>query len=324
MERRFSKRAAAAAFICTLLLMLASLLAASRRTADDAEGAAQFSGWSEPVNLGPVVNWPDKSDQQPAISKDGLSLYFASGRPGSFGDFDIYVSQRASVNDPWGTPQNLGPIINTSSREFSPALSTDGHSLYFASNRAGGFGNLDLYVSRRHNNRDDFGWQPPENLGSSVNTNANENSANYFEDEITGTILLYFASDRPGLGGNDIYASTLQLDGGFGTPVLVQELSSSSDDSGPAIRRDGLEIFLGSNRPGSLGGSSDLWVSTRPSTLDPWSPPVHLDTVNTTSIENRPALSFKSTELYFTSTRRGGPDPQDLYVATRTKVKQPD
>jgi hypothetical protein len=322
MKKGFSKQATSAGLACALLLALASLLAASARTDDDVEGAPQFSDWSEPVNLGPVVNWPDKSDQQPAISKDGLSLYFASGRLGGFGDFDIYVSQRASVNDPWGTPQNLGPAINTSFREFGPALSTDGHSLYFASDRPGSLGKLDLYVSRRHNKRDDFGWQPPENLGSGVNTNATENGANYFEDETNGTITLYFQSDR--LGGNDIYAATLQADGTFGTAVLVPELSSSFDDSGPAIRRDGLEIFLGSNRPGSLAGSSDLWVSRRANTLDPWLPPVHLEVVNSAATENRPALSFNGTELYFTSTRRGGPDPQDLYVATRTKLKNPD
>jgi hypothetical protein len=324
MDRRFSKHSTAAGLTCTLLLALVSLLAASARTDEDVEDAPQFSDWSAPVNLGPVVNWPDKSDQQPAISKDGLSLYFASGRPGGFGDFDIYVSQRTSVNDRWGAPQNLGPTINTSSREFGPALSTDGHSLYFASNRLGGFGNLDLYVSRRHNKRDDFAWQAPENLGSGVNTSAAENGPNYFEDETSGTITLYFQSDRPGLGGNDIYAATLQADGTFGTALLVPELSSLFDDAGPAIRRDGLEIFLGSNRPGSLAGSSDLWVSTRASTLDPWSPPVHLGVVNSAATENRPALSFKGTELYFTSTRLGGPDPQDLYVATRTKLKQPN
>src|SRR5215471_12755514 len=57
----------------------------------------QFSDWSEPVNLGPVVN-SHFNDQHPAISRDRLSLYISSDRPGGFGDFDIYVSHRASVN----------------------------------------------------------------------------------------------------------------------------------------------------------------------------------------------------------------------------------
>src|SRR5713226_1041346 len=66
----------------------------------------EFSDWSEPVNLGPVVN-SEFNDQHPAISVDGLSLYISSDRPGGFGDMDIYVSHRASLDDDWGPPQNL-------------------------------------------------------------------------------------------------------------------------------------------------------------------------------------------------------------------------
>lgn len=323
-------------WLLALLVCFAAALTAGR-SAPAPDDPPQYSDWSAPVNLGPIVNWPDKSDQQASVSKDGLSLYFASGRPGGFSplcgtgapgacDFDIWVSQRASVDDPWGPPQNVGASINTSSREFFPVLSSDGHRLYFASNRPGGLGEMDVYVSRRHNKRDDFGWQPAENLGSVVNTAAVDSPTSYFEDDVTGAITLYLQSNRPGgMGRSDIYASTLQPDEAFGTPVVVVELSSPFDDQGPAIRRDGLEMFLASNRPGSLAGSLDLWVSTRTSTLYPWSPPVHLGpVVNSVVIENRPALSFDGTELYFTSTRLGSRDPQDLWVSTRTKLKGQD
>src|SRR5205823_5392008 len=78
--------------------------------------------WSAPVNLGSAIN-SASSDQQPAISPDGLSLYFASDRTtGSLGGFDIYVSQRASVADPWGAPVNVGPTLNTTSDEGNPAF----------------------------------------------------------------------------------------------------------------------------------------------------------------------------------------------------------
>src|SRR5882762_9208360 len=73
--------------------------------------------WTAPVNLGSVIN-STASDQQPAISPDGLSLYFTSNRvAGSLGGFDMYVVQRASVNDAWGSPVNLGPAVNTDSDE---------------------------------------------------------------------------------------------------------------------------------------------------------------------------------------------------------------
>src|SRR5215471_9797061 len=89
-------------------------------------GFGQFSDWSEPVNLGPTIN-TEFQDRQPAISPNGLSLYFASDRPGGFGEYDLYVSQRSSLYEPWGTPRNLGPTINTESSERAPNFSPDGH-----------------------------------------------------------------------------------------------------------------------------------------------------------------------------------------------------
>ena len=74
----------------------------------------------------------------PELSKDELSLYFSSNRPGPFGGEDVWVSQRASREDPWGPAVNLGAAINTEFNERAPALSRDGHWLFFASTRPGG------------------------------------------------------------------------------------------------------------------------------------------------------------------------------------------
>src|SRR6266550_488573 len=299
------------------------------------DAAPRFSDWSPPVNLGPVVN-SIGPDFDPFISKDGLSLYFTGGRnrPG-FGLRDIWVSHRASVNDPWEPPLNLGPTINTDAHESKPTLSADGHRLYFASNRAGG-GDWDLYVSRRRDKRDDFGWEPPVNLGSGVNSVASEESAvTLFEDDVTGTTTLYFGSNRTGGSGDfDIYASTLLSDGTFAPATLVPELSAPFIDQDPAVRRDGLEMFLASDRPGTFG-ATDLWVATRASTLEPWGTPVNLGPlVNTPSRPSdqeqandwRPALSFDGTTLYFNSALRPGnvSDMFDIWVTTRSELKGPD
>src|SRR5215469_13125266 len=80
-----------------------------------------FSDWSAPVNLGPTVN-SDSNDQHPAISADGLSLYISSDRPGGYGDFDLYVSHRASADDPWDQPQNLGAVVNSLANESVPTF----------------------------------------------------------------------------------------------------------------------------------------------------------------------------------------------------------
>ena len=95
--------------------------------------AQHFSEWSPPVNLGPTVNTAD-FEVCPSVTKDGLSLYFGSNRPGGFGAVDIYVSQRASTNDPWGPPQNLGPTINSPVTDNCPFVTPDGHTLIFLRN----------------------------------------------------------------------------------------------------------------------------------------------------------------------------------------------
>ena len=265
---------------------------AAKRLAADATEADQpaYSPWSAPVNLGAVINTA-ANEQHPAISKDGLSLYISSDRPGGFGGTDIWVSQRActDADDPacaWQTPANLGPDINSAGNDLAP---TDGHQLYFHSTGRGGCGLADLFVARRHDKRDDFGWEPAENLGCVVNSSYADAGPTYFEDDATGITTLYFTvqNNPPGSDqGFDIYASTRMGDeGAFGPPALVPELSSPYRDTRTAIRRDGLEIFLSSGRPGDdvvgrSAGSEDLWVSTRATTSDVWSPPVNLNLVN--------------------------------------------
>ena len=169
----------------------------------------QWSAWSTPVNLAAVNS--DAGDPGPFISKDGLSLYFGSSRSGGYGGIDIYVSHRASLDAPWESSQNLGSTISTTCNEQTPTLSVDGHSLYFARD-CGGFGGQDLFVSRRHNMRDDFGWQLPVNLGSGVNTAANESSPALFEDEESGITTLCFSSGVTVYTLENIHACTLQVE----------------------------------------------------------------------------------------------------------------
>jgi len=291
------------------------------------EEGPQYGPWGAPVNLGAVVNSP-ANDQHPAISKDGLSLYISSDRPGALGGLDIWVSHRASTDDPWGPPGHLGPNINSPANDLAPTFTPDGHEMYFHSAGRGGCGLADLFVARRHDKRDDFGWQPAENLGCVVNSAFADAGPTYFEDETTGITTLYFTvQNNPPTSdqGYDIYASTRMGDEGkFGPPAIVPELSSPYRDTRTTIRRDGLEMIISSGRPGGVG-SEDLWVSTRSSTLDPWGTPVNLGpVVNSSAFDGAPALSFDGTTLYFFSERPGGFGQRDLYVTTRERLRGPD
>jgi len=282
--------------------------------------APQLSEWSAPVNLGASVN-SAFDEGGPAISADGLSLYFQSSRPGGSGNSDIWVTRRESIEDAWGLPRSLPPNVNTTFNDLVPNLSRDGHYLYFASDRPGGSGSLDLWVSRRADTHDDFGavgWQPAVNLGSIVNTAAIDAGPSYFANG-EETPQLFLASDRPGgPGGLDIYVSEQNADGSFGPAVLVAELDTPVTDQAPDIRDDGLEMFIMSNRGAAIQGF-DLWVSNRQTVFDPWSTPVNLGTVvNTAYVEGQPSLSADRRTLYFYSNRPGGRGGDDLYMTTRT------
>jgi len=259
-------------------------------------------------------------DYGPAISKDGLSLYFTSDRPGGFGGPDIWVSQRASLEASWGAPMNLGLAINTANNEAVPALSRDEHWLFFQSIRPGGLGGNDIWVSYREHTKDDFGWQQPVNLGTAVNTSFSEQGARYFQNDDGGSPLLLFNSDRPGgLGGFDFYVSQIFPNGSLSPANPVPELSSPTLDAAGSVRFDGLEVVLSSNRPGSFG-ALDLWVAMRETVFDAWSTPSNLGPlVNSVANDQNPYISADRQTLYFASDRAGGFGQLDLYVTTRTK-----
>jgi hypothetical protein len=272
--------------------------------------------------LGPVVN-SEFEEFLPEISKDGLSLYFSSNRPGGFGGEDIWVSRRARRHAPWGPPMNLGPNVNTSFNERSPDLSPDGRLLFFATTRPGGFGAFDIWISRRARKRDDFGWQPPVNLGAGVNSAAGDFGPAFLENDEIGTPNLFFASGRPGgVGGIDIYSSELLLNGSFGPAFPISELNTPQNDFRPTIRPNGLELFFDSNRPAPpdvIGiGARDLWVSTRETISGTWSTPANLGPiVNTEFNDTLPAVSSNGRTLILTSDRPGGFGGSDLYVSFR-------
>ena len=299
---------------CCTVLVAAYLVSTVAVRADD---PLLFSPWSDPVNLGDVVN-SSSLENTPCISRDGLSLYFVSFRPGGLGLGDIYVSQRPTTADPWGAPVNLGPNINSALQEYYPTLSPDGHRLYFSVNTATGF---DLYVSRRQNKNENdtlFGWEPAVAVAELNTPGFSDAALEFFEDEATGRVIAYFSSNR--LGNADLFMTWLQDDDTFAPPLPVTELNTALNDRLATIRRDGLEVFF--NRgPGNSGTAiGPIWTATRSNTAEPWSTPVVVPApINAGPLDLNlaPRLSFDGTELYFASTRGG---QQDIWVSTRTKL----
>ncbi|HVS32631.1 MAG TPA: hypothetical protein VMS98_14395 [Thermoanaerobaculia bacterium] len=270
--------------------------------------AQRFGEWSDPTSL-TSVNTPF-FEAAPALSKDERSLYFHSLRPG-LGINDIYVSQRATNAD-WAPAVRIGRPISTKYNEVAPALSRDGHFLFFSTNRRDGT-DLDIWVSHRTRVHDDFGWSEPVPVNEINQEGANDAGAAYFEND-GGRPQLFFQSNRGDVGATDFYVSEQQDDGTWGAPALVRELSSPAAENRLTIRHDGREVFFGSNRQGSSG--QDIWTSTRLSISDPWSTPVNVGPpINTASDDMQPGLSGDGRTLYFT--RSAATDPGDILSSTR-------
>ncbi len=208
------------------------------------------SGWATAKPAPGSLN-TDYNEGAITLSPDGRYLIFTGCNwPQGYGSCDLYYSQR--VNGRWSKPRNLGSTINTPYKETQPSLSADGTELFFSSNRPGGRGGLDIWVSRRGPRGQ---WMPPQPLDSPVNTPANEQAPFIHYDGRT----LYFSSrGHFGLGRSDLYVARRRSDGRFdsvrnlGYPInthkdelslYVSAVSRTAYLSSEASGFGGLDIF---------------------------------------------------------------------------------
>jgi WD40-like Beta Propeller Repeat len=287
------------------------------------QGAEAYGDWSTAFNVGSPVNTADYNDTYAILSRDEMTMYFTSDRPGGLGRDDLWFTTRASLDEPWGDPQNMSSL-NSTALDSLAVLSSDEHVMFFHSTRPGGCGAGDIWMTRRHDRRSQE-WSPPVNLGCVVNTPATEIAPAFFENPETGEVTLFYGSNRPGPPKDfDVYASPVGEDGYFGPGVLVPEFRSAGRDTRIFIRRDGLEAFITSDRVGGQG-LIDIWTSTRDTLSDAW-PPTSIDVpspVNGACDDGSPWLSRDGTKLYFFSTRTdlGCGTKRDIWYATREKIK---
>jgi hypothetical protein len=275
--------------------------------------------FGEPVNLGPTVN-TSYGEVPDCFSADGLEMYISSGRPRGHGNWDLWVAMRETIDDDWDTPVNLGPIVNSVSNDWTACITLDGLELYFCSDRSGGYGSIDMWVTRRATKND--AWGRPENLGSLVN-GPNWDGEPWISPD--GLELYFYSRNRAGgHGGIDIWISRRETKNDpWGEPVNIGPVvNSSAHETAPYLSPDGLALFfsgeiIGSFRPGGFGGS-DIWMSRRWSISDPWGEPVNLGPiVNNPSHDCLGAISPDGSMLYFCSERPGGFGGQygDIYQA---------
>ena len=196
--------------------------------------------WAEAICFPPPIN-SDQNEGAWSLSPDGRYLFFAGcGRNDGWGSCDIYASIRKG--EQWGRVFNLGKPVNTMYWESQPCMSSDGKTLYFASNRPGGFGGSDIWMSEIS----ELGtWSEPVNLGSNINTPGDENSPFLHPDGKT----LYFSSDgHPGLGGLDLYLSRIEEDGHWGPARnLGYPINTAADETTLSVNAQGDTAYFSSD-----------------------------------------------------------------------------
>jgi len=215
--------------------------------------------WGNPVSISENIN-TEFNEGTGTISADGRKLVFTScmGRKG-YGSCDLYLSQK--VGDEWSIPKNMGNAINSSAWDSQPSLSADGRTLYFVSNRAGGYGRRDIYVSQLTDNNK---WSKPENIGIDINTPF---------DDISPFIhpngqRLYFATDgRLGFGGYDIFftekeATRWSKPVNFGYPI-----NTHNDEVSMYISSDGSKGYYSHEEKLGDSFTSTLFEIDIPPTL---------------------------------------------------------
>ncbi len=206
------------------------------------------SGWSKMQNMGSPLNTKCNEGAQ-CISPDGRYMFFtACNRPDGLGSCDLYWAE--NIGGHWTQPKNMGSPVNTSAWESQPSFSSDGKTLYFISNRKGGYGRSDIYKTVLQENGT---WSNPINLGPEINTENDENSPFIHPDDQT----LYFASNgHMGMGGYDIFFSRKDKKGKFGAPQNIgYPINTHKDERSLVINSAGNRAYFASN---TLEGYGDF------------------------------------------------------------------
>ena len=270
-----------------------------------AKANADFT-FGEPVNLGPPVNTSQSWTGEPAISADGLELYFVSERPGGQGAGDIWVATRRAKNDPWGEPENLGPVINSSVDERGPCITANGLELYFVSKISGKWY---IYVSTRPTKNGQ--WGPPAKIPNNPRFGVDSAS-------VSGDGLELYYSFYYDISWYDIHVMKRETTNDpwpagvpLGPNVNHQLNNYQNNDMSPCISYDGSALFY------SLGSGKvvdyELLMSTRTSTEDPWGPCIKLDAINSSGWDFAPCVSSDGSILYFESDRPGCIGVDDIW-----------
>jgi outer membrane protein OmpA-like peptidoglycan-associated protein len=219
--------------------------------------------WTDAINMGPPINTPENEGAS-TTSADGQYLFFTMCQnPKNLGSCDLWLTY--VKGDRWQIPIHMPDNVNSKYKETQPSLSADGKTLYFASNRPGGQGDMDIWKTTFEKNM----WTNPVNLGPNINTPFDDECPFIHQDGVS----LYFASDGwPGMGGRDLFMAKQNDTGGWKVPMnLGYPVNTVGNEEGLIINRSGTMGYFSSDKKTNPNhqGRVDIYSFTLPENAKP-------------------------------------------------------
>jgi hypothetical protein len=280
--------------MCRGWFIFACVSCTSVETVDLGRASPPFGPFDKPHLVSEICT--QGINTNPSLTSDLLEIYFTSDRPGGLGQGDIWVAQRATPTGVFDTP-SLVSTINSANSETSPAISGDGLTLWFSSDRAGTLGGFDIWISTRADRQS--AWTTPINVPE----------LNTASDEIPRPVgdhglQMPLANDNANKSYQNYMTSRTSLTSPWSKPQIISELlrpNASTVDG--FLTDDGLMLIF--NVEPTTVRNSDLYRAWRYGPTESFSSPVPLTDINTTFMERDPWLSPQGDQFFFSSDRDG-------------------
>ena len=269
---------------------------------DSGGGEDELGPFGMPIQHGMLGGNAD--DKHPSLTADQLEIYFDTTR-GCGACYDVYMATRASLTSPWSTPVEVDSLINISP-DYTPEVSPDGLTLWFASERSNPAGGSDIWVATRTARTQPWGTPTRE---TSLSTAGYDSAPSLGDDGLTMTLT----SDGAGGQAADIYIATrATTTSPWSTPMPLAELNTAALDSAGPIRDGGRQIFFDRE---TAPGQFDIYLATRATTAGAFEAAAVVENINDGTARDIDAwVSADMRTIFFASERSGN---LEIYEAKR-------
>lgn len=292
---------------CTEDVRIVGRMSSDLGAPSDASPSQPLGSFSPPRIIAELSD-PDAEETEPTLTPDELEIYFCSTRIA--GRRQIFVATRTSNSDRWTVPTLVQEFVSDTGMNYSPEISRDGRSVWFVSDRPGGRGDIDIYVSTRTGRG--APWSIPANA-TDLNTPSCEIDPGPLPEHDQMVV-----TRCDGIGHNHMnLAERSGPDASWDPAVYLDRLNTDQKEGDPAFASDGLALYFATTRDSpNKDNRADIWRAARPSLSAPFEAPVPVPGINILEVDDQdPWVSNDERHIVFTSARDRW--PREIYESFR-------